>query len=255
MGLDGVIKKFESDKFYYSDYEFVTNSHLGTIKRDIRTYKFLRDNPNDRVETMPMVFGRAYHVAMLEPNDFNKKVKVCNSATRTTKMFREFKADNSNAPTILLTKEYDKIMRMQEVLFKHKQVKNLLTTDGITEVANAWQDDDIGVYCKGKADYKNKNVLIDLKTTIDSSPYGFSQSCKKYGYDRQASFYMDGFNCDEFIFIVQEKEPPFNVSIYYTSDNFLTQGRDEYKHLLDVYRKYFIDNEYSLDDYVIIETL
>ena len=50
MGLDGVIKKFESDKFYYSDYEFVTNSHLGTIKRDIRTYKFLRDNPNDRVE-------------------------------------------------------------------------------------------------------------------------------------------------------------------------------------------------------------
>ena len=124
MGLDGVIKKFESDKFYYSDYEFVTNSHLGTIKRDIRTYKFLRDNPNDRVETMPMIFGRAYHVAMLEPNEFDKKVKVCNSATRTTKMFREFKADNPNAPTILLTKEYDKIMKMQEVLFKHKQVKD-----------------------------------------------------------------------------------------------------------------------------------
>ena len=138
MSLDSFIKKIEDDSFYYSDYEFVTNSQLGLIKKDVRTYKL----------------RRAYHVAMLEPNEFNDKVKVFDSATRTTKGYKEFKAENSKAPTIILTKEYDQIMRMQDVLFSHKEVKDLLVAEGEREIANAWQDDDTGVFCKGKADYR-----------------------------------------------------------------------------------------------------
>ena len=45
MSLDSFIKKIEDDSFYYSDYEFVTNSQLGLIKKDVRTYKLMRDNP------------------------------------------------------------------------------------------------------------------------------------------------------------------------------------------------------------------
>lgn len=255
MSLDSFIKKLEDDSFYYSDYEFVTNSQLGLIKKDVRTYKMMRDHPELRVETLPMIFGRAYHVAMLEPNEFNDKVKVFDSATRTTKGYKEFKDKNSDAPTIILQKEYDRIMRMQDVLFSHSEVRDLLQSQGEREIANAWQDDDTGVFCKGKADYRNGNVLVDLKTTGDGSFYGFSNSCKKYGYDRQSAFYMDGFNCDEFVFITQEKERPYNVSIFYAGDDFLNRGRDEYKYLLDTYRRFFIDNEEVVEEHLVTAVL
>lgn len=255
MSLDSFIKKLVDDSFYYSDYEFVTNSQLGLIKKDVRTYKMMRDYPELRKETLPMIFGRAYHVAMLEPNEFNDKVLVFNSATRTTKGYKEFKADNPNAPTIILQKEYDKIMYMQDVLFSHNEVKDLLQKEGEREIANAWKDEDTNVFCKGKADYRNGKTLIDLKTTGDGSHWGFSNSCKKYGYDRQSAFYMDGFGCDEFVFITQEKERPYNVSIFYAGDEFIERGRQEYKYLLDIYRRFFIDNEEVVDNHLIMETL
>jgi len=255
MSLDSFIKKLVDDSFYYSDYEFVTNSQLGLIKKDVRTYKMMRDYPELRKETMPMIFGRAYHVAMLEPNEFNDKVLVFNSATRTTKGYKDFKADNPKAPTIILQKEYDKIMYMQDVLFSHNEVKDLLQKEGEREIANAWKDEDTNVFCKGKADYRNGTTLIDLKTTGDGSHWGFSNSCKKYGYDRQSAFYMDGFSCDEFVFITQEKERPYNVSIFYAGDEFIERGRQEYKYLLDIYRRFFIDNEEVVDDHLIMETL
>jgi hypothetical protein len=255
MSLDNFIKKLVDDSFYYSDYEFVTNSQLGLIKKDVRTYKMMRDYPELRKETLPMIFGRAYHVAMLEPNEFNDKVLVFNSATRTTKGYKDFKADNPKAPTIILQKEYDKIMYMQDVLFSHNEVKDLLQKEGEREIANAWKDEDTNVFCKGKADYRNGKTLIDLKTTGDGSHWGFSNSCKKYGYDRQSAFYMDGFGCDEFVFITQEKERPYNVSIFYAGDEFVERGRQEYKYLLDVYRRFFIDNEEIVEQHLIMETL
>jgi hypothetical protein len=255
MSLDNFIKKLVDDSFYYSDYEFVTNSQLGLIKQDVRTYKMMRDHPELRKETLPMIFGRAYHVAMLEPNEFDNKVLVFNSATRTTKGYKEFVLANPNAPTIILQKEYDKIMFMQDVLFSHSEVRDLLQKEGEREIANAWKDEDTGVFCKGKADYRNGKTLIDLKTTGDGSFYGFSNSCKKYGYDRQSAFYMDGFGCDEFVFITQEKERPYNVSIFYAGDEFIDRGRQEYKYLLDIYRKFFIDNEEIVDEHLIMETL
>tara|TARA_R100001443_G_scaffold9409_2_gene19023 strand:+ start:474 stop:1241 length:768 start_codon:yes stop_codon:yes gene_type:complete len=255
MSLENFIKKLVNDSFYYSDYEFVTNSQLALIKKDVRTYKMMRDNPNLQKETLPMIFGRAYHVAMLEPNEFNQKVKVFDSATRTTKGYKEFKANNPNAPTIILQKEYDKIMTMQDVLFSHSEVTDILQAEGEREIANAWQDDDTKVFCKGKADYRYGKTLVDLKTTADGSHWGFSNSCKKYGYDRQSAFYVDGFNCDEFVFITQEKEAPYNVSIFYAGQDFLDRGREEYKYLLDVYRRFFIDNEESIDEHLIMETL
>ena len=255
MSLDSFISKLVDDSFYYSDYEFVTNSQLGLIKQDVRTYRMMRDHPELNKETLPMIFGRAYHVAMLEPNDFNNKVLVFDSSTRATKGYKEFKANNPDATTIILQKEYDKIMYMQDVLFSHNEVNDLLQKEGKREIANAWKDEDTDVFCKGKADYRNGSVLIDLKTTADGSFYGFSNSCKKYGYDRQSAFYMDGFGCDEIIFITQEKERPYNVSIFYAGDEFIERGRQEYKYLLGLYKRFFIDNEESVDEHLIMETL
>jgi hypothetical protein len=254
MALTKFIEKLSDDTFYYSDYDFVTNSQLGLINKDIRHYKFMRDNPEFREETLPMIFGRAYHVAMLEPNEFNDKIVVCDASSRVTKKYKDLKAEQSNS-TIILQKEYDKIIRMRDVLFSHKEVLDILQTQGKREIANAWQDDDTDVFCKGKADYVNGDVIVDLKTTADSSFDGFSKSCLKYGYDRQSAFYSDGFGAKDFIFIVQGKEAPYNVNIFYCSESFKEQGRMKYKELLSLYKTYFVNEEADVDEYIEIHEL
>jgi exodeoxyribonuclease VIII len=62
-------------------------------------------------------------------------------------------------------------------------------------------------------------LAVDLKTTEDASPRGFTRSISKYGYHRQEAFYRRGFSAagqglDQFLFIAVEKTPPFAVGIY-----------------------------------------
>jgi hypothetical protein len=114
------------------------------------------------------------------------------------------------------------------------------------------------VLCKGKADYiKNDNgrkIIVDIKTTQDHKEYPFRGSCNKYGYDRQSAFYLDGFEADEFWFIVIEKTEPFDIGVYMCSDEFLGTGRDKYKGLLNLYNEYFIKQDKEITDYY-IETI
>ena len=45
------------------------------------------------------------------------------------------------------------------------------------------------------------------------------------------------------------------VSIFYAGDDFIERGRAEYKYLLDVYKKFFINNEAIVEEHLIMETL
>lgn len=255
MDLSKFIENLKDDNFYYSDYDFVTNSQLGTIEKDVRTYKFLRDNPQYAEKTSAMNFGNAYHVAVLEPEEFNNKIVVFDGASRNSKAYKEFVGNNPEAPVIILTKEYDRIMRMQDKLFSHNEVCDMLVPEGLTEVPSAWLDKDTGVYCKGKVDFMNGSTLIDLKTTQDCTPQGFAKSCQTYGYDRQAAFYLDGFEAKEFYFIAQNKEAPYNVGIHYAGRDFVEFGRAKYKNLLETYKRYFITEEDDPDGFIIQNVL
>ena len=91
-----------------------------------------------------------------------------------------------------------------------------------------------------KESVDDKKVIIDLKTTRDSSPESFRRSAYNYGYDRQAAFYLDGFKADEFWFLVIEKESPYRVGIYKASDEFIEGGRQKNQSLLKKYKEFFI---------------
>ena len=79
----------------------------------------------------------------------------------------------------------------------------------------------------------------------------FKGSCMKYGYDRQSAFYLDGFDADEFWFIVIEKTEPYDVGIYMCSKEFIEYGREKYKNLLNLYDHYFISQEKEIKDYYV----
>ena len=158
--------------------------------------------------------------------------------------------------TILSNDEDQSLVGMRKRLTSSVEAMELLS-GGVAEQVNIWNDPDTKTPCKGKADYWNKdrNILVDIKTTQDSSPEGFRKSAYKYGYDRQASFYLDGFGVEQFWFIVIEKSAPYNMAIYNCSEEFLEEGRAKYKHLLDIHDYYFIQELFDPYEHVYTGTL
>jgi hypothetical protein len=67
-------------------------------------------------------------------------------------------------------------------------------------------------------------MIIDLKTTTDSSQVAFPRAIRRFKYDWQAFFYLRGANSishelyDKFIIIAVEKTPPYGVMLFDLSE-------------------------------------
>jgi len=239
MDLTKFIEKFAQDEAYYTDYDFITNSQMGHLKKSPLAYQ--KYKKYGMPDTNALVFGRAFHWAILEPEKFEEKTHIFDGKVRRGKAWDEFKEEyDKDANCILLQSEYSNLKCMQDVIMSNAECQELLY-GGQNEAVSCWEDDDSGVFCKGKADKLKKDCVIDLKTTASGEEHSFRGSAYKYGYNRQSAFYMDGFNKRNFIFIVIEKSSPYNLYIYECSENFIESGRDEYKELLKTYKEYFID--------------
>ena len=232
--------RFGEDKEYYSDNEFVTNSMLGLLNKSPQ--HLLAYMQGFTKESKALDIGKAFHTMILEPSKLDNEVVVFEGKTRRGKAWDEFKMANSDK-TIISTSEWNMINDMSNVIFENKEAMEFINNSK-HEVVEVWKNNSIK--CKGKADMvvmniENKKILIDLKTTRDSSIESFRRSSYSYGYDRQAAFYIDGFQADEFWFVVIEKENPYRVGIYKASDEFIEGGRIKNNYLLEMYQEFFIN--------------
>ena len=101
-----------------------------------------------------------------------------------------------------------------------------------------------------KEAWRRFGPIIDIKTTSDKSLSSFKSSAYKYGYHRQAAFYLDGFQAKEFIFVVIEKKAPYNVGVYIAGEDFINRGRSEYFELLTIYNDYFLSSNKKINTYI-----
>ena len=78
---------------------------------------------------------------------------------------------------------------------------------------------------------------------LSAHPFSFSSAVKKFRYDIQASWYLDGLktitgNDYDFLFVVCEKSRPWNVQTYRLDQESLDRGRDDTRHFLARYKEY-----------------
>ena len=239
MSKLNLLLKFGDDTEYYSDNEYVTNSMLGLLNKSPQ--HLLQYMQGAQEESKALDIGKAFHTMVLEPSKIDNQVIVFEGKTRRGKAWDEFKMENADK-TIVSTSEWNMINNMSNILFENEQAMSFIS-ESKHEVVEVWEDR--GINCKGKADMvvtniDDKKILIDLKTTRDSSPESFRRSAYNYGYDRQAAFYLDGFQADEFWFLVIEKESPYRVGIYKASEEFIEGGRQKNQSLLERYKEFFI---------------
>lgn len=149
----------------------------------------------------------------------------------------------NNAERVVLSQaDWEALHAMRDKLFEHPAARALLTKRGRAEQSFYWVDLQTGELLRCRPDYLTHcGIVVDLKTTRDASPDGFASSIQNYRYDVQHPFYLDGIAAAieqgkldrpaprSFVFVGQEKEPPYSVGVYWLDPEDVELGRLEYR--------------------------
>ena len=229
----------------YRQSEGISRSELFLLTQSPEKFKWAQEHPED--PTPALVFGQAAHKMVLEPHGWHDEYAVAPTVDRRTKEGKQAWLDfleEAGDKTVISAEDFGTICEMAGTAWGNHFIKKLL--EGPKEKPIFWTDDLTGETCKVRLDclteIGGKDVIVDYKTTADASTEAFMRSAIKYGYDFQAAMYMEGLNATKldkketvFVFIAQEKTPPYAVNILQADEVFLRRGRDIFRQLIGTY--------------------
>ena len=192
-----------------------------------------------------MNFGTLVHTMFLEPEQFENEFVIAPKFDRRTKVGKEEAAawEQANEGKMLVSEEdVENASRMSENLRSLSIYKAMQDNYGMAEASFFFTDPVFGLNLRIRPDWHiapckafPSGLIIDLKTTDDARPMAFSRTCANFSYDLSASMYREGFQAyyqtedkPPFIFLVSERNTPFNVKQYKASDLFLSVGNARY---------------------------
>lgn len=219
---------------YYST-DAISSGLLNAAHRSLAHARIELTHPSE--PTAAQAFGTAFHTAVLEPSDFDKRYTVAPKIDRRTTKGKEewaaFLAANKGRET-LTRDEMGAIQDMAQSVHEHGTAGKMLASATMREASAFWQES--GVLCRARFDaltkYDGWSWVVDLKSAADASPEAFRRSVTKWGYHRQAAWYLRGAYAlapvrRRFAFIVVEKTPPHAVAVYELTDDAIEQGGAE----------------------------
>lgn len=164
------------------------------------------------------------------------------------------------AKEIIDIERLDELARMRQSLYDSPKLGAMLS-NGDTEHAIFWYDNETGALLKTKPDYVNHNVnsVFDLKTTQEASRESFSRAIGNFGYHIQGAMAVDGLkelkgDNYQVVNVAVEKTAPYCVGNWEIKFADLEHGRNEYKKAIKLYQKCMAENywpsysEYTEDD-------
>lgn len=240
----------------------VANSDLLAVEKSPLKYKFNQANP--KPSTPAMLFGTALHCLVLEPDKFLETYVVDKFPGSRSKEAVAWRAEQVLAGKIIIDNkiddskniwgmsDWDKLHRMRDACLGH-EILGILLQDFRPEVSIFWKEPNTGFMCKCRVDAlpNDHDIALDLKTTVDASYTEFMQSIGKWGYHHQAAHYADGLNAagfttynKEFLFAAVEKEPPFEIGIYYVGKDDFFKGYNRRMHNLEKFKECVLNNDW-----------
>lgn len=191
-------------------------------------------------------FGTAAHKLVLGVGCELVEVEANDWRTNAAKEARDEARARGAVP--LLSDDMRVVEAMALALRRHPIASALLQDDaGTPEASLFWRDDETGVALRGRLDYlpnsgtRSRLLIADYKTCASAHPSKFAKSAADYGYHSQAAWYLDGAQAlglgDDaaFLFIAQEKTPPYLVSVIELDAEALTLGRSRNRDAIDLY--------------------
>jgi len=242
-----LVTRMIDDEFYYGymSKNSLSSSAIKEILKSPRAYANSVRYPQEDCD--PFMFGRLIHQGILEPEksfDWN----VIEAKDKRSKDWKD--ALKEQLPNTILKRDYDKCKDVIKAYNRNDHTKNLLD-DYNTEVPNVVFIDDVLFRVKADALHVLGDKIIDLKTTGDIAKFN-KWTAMSYGYDCQAYIYCLAFGVDytNYQFLAIDKITKVS-GLYGISEEFFESGRIKVHKAIDIYKKYFVDREETIDNFII----
>jgi len=207
-------------------------------------FKWELDNPPPPRDVFD--FGHAAHTFVLGEGEQIARLDYPDWRTKAAREDRIHARWQGLVP--LLAADYDQAVAMAKALHANP-VAHQLFSDGQAEVIKHWTDRTTGTPLRTKFDWlpnmpdTGRWMIPDYKTAQSAEPGKFARAAFTYGYHIQAAWYVDtlaalGITVDaQFVFVVQEKTPPYLVTPIVLDDAALDIGRWQYRKAIDLYAR------------------
>jgi PDDEXK-like domain of unknown function (DUF3799) len=213
-----------------------------------------RLNPNrQRDESDQADLGTVAHGILLEGST-ERVVIVEASDWRTNKAKEARDAARLEGKTPILAHKMSEILKMVEVARRHIANSEVAEAfkDGEPEQTMIWQEGE--TWCKARPDWltKDKRLDLDYKTTGGSAePSAWMRGVMLGGgYDLQCALRLRGLRAlgirdPQFVFMVQEVEPPYAMSFVGLSPAFLDVAERKLARALTLWQDCLMTNTWS----------
>jgi hypothetical protein len=148
----------------------------------------------------------------------------------------------------LLIAEFSEIQAMAAALRGHPIAGPLLDPEhGDAEQSLFWQDEAAGIWRRARLDYLpypagRRMLIADYKTCDKADTASIRKAIGNYGYHMSAAQYIDGVRAlgldddPAFVFVFQEKNPPYLVNVADLGDEDIQAGRDRMAAAAEIWR-------------------
>lgn len=186
-------------------------------------FKYEQDHKQPHKKAFDL--GSAAHQLVLGEGPGIVEISASDMRTKAAKEQRDAAYAEGKIP--LLPKEYAQVEEMAAELKRHPIAGALFQPGtGRPEQSLFWRDPDTGVICRARLDWlptqvKGKRLIIgDYKTARSVAPHDLMKAIHEHGYHQQDDFYRRGARelgigdkDTSFVFIFQQKTPPYLVTV------------------------------------------
>lgn len=230
---------------YHGLKDFTSSSHLKLLEggKTPAHLKFVLDGGKKKA-TKATTSGTISHEIISNPIELWNKIKdVPEKLSRNTNEYKAMVEENPGK--ILLKPSESQVYKdMKTRLLEFPEIVALLCSDnGISELSGFFKDPATGLPCKIRPDFlPGAEIITDYKSTIDASEAAFKKAIINFGYDIQSYFYTLGMKVltdrfHRFVFVAQEKTPPYEPMIYFADDEVIELGKQKATKHLETIRR------------------
>jgi hypothetical protein len=167
--------------------------------------------------------------------------------TKAAKEARDSARFDGHIP--LLLADFSQVQAMALAIREHPLASALLDPGrGDAEQSLFWTDAEFGIWRRARLDWLprprpgRRMVVPDFKTCDRADSGSVRKAVANYGYHLQAAQYTDGVTAlgldddPAFVFIFQEKAPPYLVNVVQLDDDAIRAGRERMQRACEMFR-------------------
>jgi hypothetical protein len=218
----------------YHDFDGLSSTQFSDLALSVAIFK---NKEHFKVDSQAFAEGNLNHVALLEPHLLDNFIET-NTTTFNTIATDNLKSDYPHKIIVPL----GSIEKAKERALKVKLIFGNYLKNAIFESSVIVKNDDIGLHQKARPDIwlQQEGVILDYKTSKESTINGFQKTIEEYNYHLSAAWYMDTINfaieklklnipkVKTFGWIVSPNNIPHKPFGMVCTQELLEKGRDKY---------------------------